>query len=148
MIFHKRRHLNPMQFSINDRDIDVVSHFNYLGIILDENISWKKHVAMITNKLSKISGVLHRLTYIYPQNILETIYKSLFIPHINYGLLLWGRNLDSVAKLQKKAIRTITNTNFIAHSEPLLYILTIIDHSLKKLKHHIICVQLHFLYHK
>ena len=54
MIFHKRRHLNPRQFSINDRDIDVVSHFNYLGIILDENISWKKHVAMITNKLSKI----------------------------------------------------------------------------------------------
>ena len=41
IIFHKRRHLNPMQFSINDRDIDVVSHFNYLGIILDETISWK-----------------------------------------------------------------------------------------------------------
>ena len=66
MIFHKRRHLNPMQFSINDRDIDVVSHFNYLGIILDENISWK-NVAMITNKLSKISGVLHRLKDIYPK---------------------------------------------------------------------------------
>ena len=63
MIFHKRRHLNTMQFSINDRDIDVVSHFNYLGILLDENISWKKHVAMITNKLSKISSVLHRLKY-------------------------------------------------------------------------------------
>ena len=120
MIFNKCRHLNPMQFAINNKDIDVVSHFNYLGIILDENISWKKHVATITNKLSKISGVLHRLTYIYPQNILETIYKSLFIPHINYGLLLWGRNLDSVAKLQKRAIRTITNSNFIAHSEPLL----------------------------
>ena len=75
---------------------------------------------MITNKLSKISGVLHRLKYIYPQNILETIYKSLFIPHINYGLLLWGKNLDSVAKLQKGVIRTITNSNFIALSEPLL----------------------------
>ena len=83
-----------MHFFINDRDIAVVSHFNYLGIILDEKKSWKKHVAMITNKLSKISGVLHRLKYIYPQNNLETIYKSLFIPHLNYGLLLWGRNLD------------------------------------------------------
>ena len=122
---------------------------------------------MITNKLSKISGVLHRLKYIYPQNILETIYKSLFIPHINHGLLLWRKNLDSVAKLQKRAIRTITNSNFIAHSEPLLkelrllnvydmhdlkflnlcinfitinylYIMTIIDNSLEKLKHHII----------
>ena len=41
MLFHKHRQLNPIQFSINGRDIDVVSHFNYLGIILDENISWK-----------------------------------------------------------------------------------------------------------
>ena len=142
---------------------------------MDENISWKKYAAMITNKLSKISGVLHRLKYIYPQNILETIYKSLFIPHINYGLLLWGRNLDSVAKLQKRATRT--NSNFIAHSEPLLKELRLLNvydmHDLKvlkcmyklyhdelpmyfdnyrpflkKLKHHIICVQLHFLYHK
>ena len=128
-----------MQFSIYDRDIDVVSHFNYLGIILDENIYWKKHVAMITNKLSKISGALHRLKYIYPQNILETIYKSLFIPHINYGLLLCGRNLDSVAKLQKRAIRTITNySNFIAHSESLLKELRLLNvydmHDLEVLK--------------
>ena len=138
MLFHKRRQLNPIQFSINGRDIDVVSHFNYLRIILDENISWKKHVAMITNKLSKISGVLHRLKYIYPQNILETIYKSLFVPHLNYGLLLWGRNLDSIAKFQKRAIRTITNSNFIAHSEPLLKELKLLNvydmHDLKILK--------------
>ena len=118
MLFDKRRQLNPIQFSINGRDIDVVSHFNYLGIILDENISWKKHVAMITNKLSKISGVLHRLKYIYPQNILETIYKSLFVSHLNYGFLLWGRNLDSIAKFQKRVIRTIKNSNLFAHSEP------------------------------
>ena len=47
------RQLNPIKFSINGRDIDVVSRFNYLGIILDKNIhvSWKKHVAMFTNKL-------------------------------------------------------------------------------------------------
>ena len=60
---------------------------------------------MITNKLSKISGVLLRLKYIKPLNILETIYKSLFVPHINYGLLLWGRNLDSIAKFNKMHAR-------------------------------------------
>ena len=48
------------------------------------------------------------------------IYKPLFVPHINYGLLLWGRNLVSIAKFQKRVIRTISSSNFIAHSEPLL----------------------------
>ena len=69
----------------------------------------------------------------------------MFIPHINYGLLLWGRNLDSVAKLQKRSIRTITYSNFIAHSEPLLKELSLLNvydmHDLKVLKF------MHKLYH-
>ena len=44
MLFHKRRQLNPIQFLINGRDIDVVSHFNYLGIILHENIILEKNM--------------------------------------------------------------------------------------------------------
>ena len=67
MIFNERRYLNPMQYSINGSYIDIVSHFNYLGIILDEKLSWIKHGAMITTRLSKISSVLHRLKYIDPK---------------------------------------------------------------------------------
>ena len=43
MFFTKRRHLTPLQFSMNNRSIDVVQHFNYLGIMLDENMFWKTH---------------------------------------------------------------------------------------------------------
>ena len=77
----------PLQFSMNNRAIDVVENFNYLGIILDANMSWKSHIAMVRNKLSGINGILNRLKYQYPQKILATLYKSLFIPHINYGSL-------------------------------------------------------------
>ena len=120
MFFHKRRPITPLQFSMNNRAIDVVENFNYLGIILDANMSWKSHIAMVRNKLSRINGILHRLKYLYPQNILVTIYKSLFIPHINYGSLLWGQVGKSLDTIQKKAIRTITYSHYIAHSEPLL----------------------------
>ena len=120
MLFHKRRPVTPIQFSMNNRIIDVVQHFNYLGIMLDADMSWKTHVAMVRNKLSRINGILHRLKYIYPQNILITLYKSLFVPHINYGSLLWGHAGGALDKIQKKAVRTITYSNYIAHSEPLL----------------------------
>ena len=46
----------------------VVHNFNYLGIKLDANMSWKSHIAMVSNKLSRINGILHRLKYLYPQN--------------------------------------------------------------------------------
>ena len=120
MFFTKRRHLTPLQFSMNNRSIDVVQHFNYLGIMLDENMSWKTHIAMVSKKLSQINGILHRLKYYFPQNILITLYKSLFTPHINYGSLLWGQAGENLDKIQKKTIRTITYNNYTAHTEPLL----------------------------
>ena len=105
MFFNKRRHVTPLQFSMNNRSIDVVQHFNYLGIMLDENMSWKTHIAMVRNKLSRINGILHRLKYYFPQNILITQYKSLFTPHVKYASFLWRQAGD---KIQKKTIITIT----------------------------------------
>ena len=42
------------------------------------------------------------------------------MPHINYGSLVWGNNFETISKLQKGTIRTITHSHYIAHSEPLL----------------------------
>ena len=166
ILFHKRRPVTPIQFSMNNRIIDVVQHFNYLGIMLDADMSWKTHVAMVRNKFSRINGILHRLKYIYPQNILITLYKSLFVPHINYGSLLWEHTGGALDKIKKKAVRTITYSNYIAHSEPLLKELNLLKvkdlfelkilkflfklyhnnlpHILKKMSLHIHCV--HILY--
>ena len=73
MFFHILRFITPLQFSMNNRVIDVVENFYYLGIILDANMFWKSHIAMVRNKLSRINGIIHRLKYLYPQNILVTI---------------------------------------------------------------------------
>ena len=88
---------------MNNRIIDV-QYFNYLGIMLDADMSWKTHVAMVRNKLSRINGILHRLKYIYPQNILITLCKSLFVPHINYGSLLWWHAGGALDTIQKKLL--------------------------------------------
>ena len=45
---------------------------------------------------------ISRLKFIFPKNILLTIYKSLFVPHINYGSLVWGNNFEAISKLQKE----------------------------------------------
>ena len=51
--------------------------------------------------------------------ILQTLYNSLIVSYINYGLLLWGVESHRVESLQKKAIRLITNSNYSAHTTPL-----------------------------
>ena len=105
MLFHKRRPVTSIQFSMNTRIIDVVQYFNYLGIMLYADMSWKTHVAMVRNKLSHINGILHRLKYIYPQSVLITLYKFLFVAYINYGSLLWGHAGGALDKIKKRLIK-------------------------------------------
>ena len=136
MIFHTRqKHVELIQLSIDGKLIENLRSFKFLGIIFDENLLWKSHVNMVTNKMSKIIGILNRLKLVYPQNALLLIYHSLFASHMNYGLLLWGTQVNRVSKLQKKAIRIISNSEYLAHSEPLFKILKLLKiEDLYKLK--------------
>ena len=119
MVFHKRRDVPKLNLSLNNINIESVSHFTFLGIILDTALSWKYHINMIAIKISKVIGILHKLKYIFPKNIVLTIYKSLILPHLNYGLLLWGVHLQDISVLQKKAIRVVTNNTYKSHTEPI-----------------------------
>ena len=55
----------------------------------------------------------------FSKNILLTIYNSLILPHLNYGLLLWGIHLQDISVLQKKAIRVVTNNTYKSQTEPI-----------------------------
>ena len=61
MFFHKRRAVPSINLSLNNIPIDIVPHFNYLGITLDKHLSWETNVAIVTGKLKKINGILNRL---------------------------------------------------------------------------------------
>ena len=87
--------------------------------MFDEHLTWKNHITMITNKLSKVIGILNRLKNIYPQQVLLSIYNALLLSHMTYGLLLWGNQVEQVSKLQKKSVRLITCSEYLVHSEPL-----------------------------
>ena len=120
MTFHTcQKKIELLQLSIDGKPIEHVQYFKFLGILFDENLTWKCHINMVTNKLSKVIGILNRLKHVYPQNALLSIYHPLFTTHLNYGLLLWGTHVNRVSKLQKKTVRIMSNSEYLAHSEPL-----------------------------
>ena len=129
MIFH---HPNQKiasyipEIKIGDVLIEKVSNFNFLGLMLNENLSWKPHVNMICNKISKHIGVINRLKRYLPSHVLKTIYFSLVHSSLNYSLLAWGFNCGRLKTLQKKAIRVITNSKYNSHTEPLMKTLNIL----------------------
>ena len=120
MIFHrKQKQINELNILIDGIAIERVESFNFLGLIIDEGLSWKKHTDVVKNKISKVVGILYRLNNIFPKNILQTLYNSLIASYINYGLFLWGVESNRIELLQKKAIRLITNSSYTVHTTPL-----------------------------
>ena len=120
MVFHrKQKKFNEIHLSIDTMPIEQVPTFNFLGITLDETLSWKNHTKMVANKISRVIGILFRLKNIFPKEILLTLYNTLIYSYINYGLLVWGIESSRIEALQKKAIRLVTNSAYIAHTTPL-----------------------------
>ena len=140
MIFHMAQYqVHPPTLKINTIQIEHITSFNFLGIILHENLKWEEHVNHVSNKILKVIGTISKLKQYIPSDVLLTLYNSLILPHLYYGITLWGyNNLDRILRIQKKAVRIITNITYYAHSEPLFKMLDILKiqdiHTLQQFK--------------
>ena len=99
------------------------SYVQYLGLLIDSNLSWKNHIGHITSKISKTVGIIARLRYYVPTSVLLTIYQSLIFPYLSYGIVAWGHAaqtyINQILVLQKRGLRVIYFTSYRSHSIPL-----------------------------
>ena len=104
---------------INGSNIEFVENFIFLGITINNKLNWNSHINKVTNKISKTVGILNKLRSFLPSYVLQTIYNTLILPHLIYGILAWGRHTNAIHKIQKRAIRIIAASKYNAHTEPL-----------------------------
>ena len=116
-----------MLLIMDNKIIDKVLDFNFLGIHFNEQLNWKSHIDKLSVKCCRILGILNRLKRILPLHIKIMLYNSLMLPHLNYGITLWGINCERILKLQKKTVRILSASKYSAHTKNLLKI----EHILK-----------------
>ena len=126
MIFKTRNRRVPndlINITIGGHDISRVENVKFLGITFNEFLSRKPHISSICNKVSRCIGIISRLKFILPQNILITLYHSLILPHLTYCNSVWGHtfksHLSRLSILQKKSIRLISSSPYNCPSMPL-----------------------------
>ena len=97
----------------------------FLGLTIDENLSWKSHITYVKGRISRMVGILYKIKSLLTSNALKTIYYSLVYPYLQYGIVFWGgackTHLDKLFVSQKKIIRIITNSSYRAHTNPLFF---------------------------
>ena len=100
-VFHTpNKRMQTLTVKIDDVYIERVGEFNFLGLILDTNLNWRKHTEKISNKSSKTIGILNTLKHVLPFDIEVLLYNTLILSHINYCIMIWG--------YQEEVVRIIT----------------------------------------
>ena len=88
-----------------------IKEAKFLGVIIDEKLTWTKHVKTVKSKMSRYIGVLCKIKSYLPLSSRIQIYHSLIQSHVNYCCLVWGfssrSNIESIFSVQKKGIRAI-----------------------------------------
>ena len=97
--------------------------FKLLGVLLDEYLSFDAHINNICCKISKSLYIINRAKNFLPKKALLSLYFALIHSHLAYCASIYGcATKSSLTKLflkQKKAIRTITKSPYLAHTSPL-----------------------------
>ena len=90
-----------------------VEHLKYLGMFLDNHLTWEYHINQLSKKLSQANGILSKLRHNAPRKTVLLVYHAIFYSHLNYVCSLWGlsydKHVDIICKLQKKMYK---NYNF------------------------------------
>lgn len=126
VIFHRKQRKIPVlnvPVVIDNVTIRRVAYTKFLGVQLDENMSWSEHVHYIERKLSKYVPIIYRVRHCLNRQALRSIYNSLIYPNILYCICAWGSctavALNPLKRLQRKLIRVICWQPFHADVGPL-----------------------------
>ena len=100
------------KLTIRKYTLHEVDYIKYLGVILDNKLSWNYHLAYLVTKLSQVAGMLYKVRDVLPMKSRIMVYNSLAGSYLNYGIISWGSatlsTLNKLKTLQNRLIRYIT----------------------------------------
>ena len=77
---------------IHDNILKYKEHTNYLGLILDNKLTWKEHNDELNKKLVKYTGIFAKLRHILLMKCRKILYDAFNFSRLNYGVELYANN--------------------------------------------------------
>ena len=126
IITNKRKpSLGEFYVKINGTDLEHCSQYKYLGVYIDEHVTWKAHVDYICEKVTKVCGLFAKLRHCVGYDILKAVYHALVASHLQYCNLVWGNanatTLKPLQTLQNRIVRIMTFAPFSSHNVEKIY---------------------------
>ena len=96
----KLKLVNDVSLKVNSTAIDRTDSFKYLGVVINQTMSWSEHIDTISTKINQRIGLIKRIRHLLPLHAKLTLYNCLIIPLFDYGDTVWGdKNNDTLTWL-------------------------------------------------
>ena len=103
----------------------------FLGVLLDQHLSWKYHINHVAKKVSKTIGTISKAHFFLSSKSLLSLYYALVYPYLNYCNIAWcslyPSNSNRILYLQKRIVRIICEAEYLGHAAPLFQTLKILN---------------------
>ena len=125
IIFKSPQHssLETVNIKIGNQPVKQSRYVKFLGVLLDENLSWKYHLSELSKKLARTCGMFFKIRHFLPVDVMICLYNSLFPSFLQYGIVVWGLTYDVHIKpiylLQKRVVKAIAFEHFTSPSTPI-----------------------------
>ena len=123
MVFSKRKQDGNVSLTINGVAVERVFEFRFLGVIMDEKLSWKSLIKHVKTKVSKNIFVMNKVKHVLDHKTMRILYCSLILPYFTYCVEIWGNtyttNIKPLVTLQKRAVRIIHKVEAREHTNGL-----------------------------
>ena len=113
ILFQKNHKIEEIELDINGTKINCQPFTKFLGMWLDQHLTWFKHIKMFTLKFTRNLNLLKLSRNHLCTNTKKMIYHSHLVSHIQYGITLWGNSatstqINKIQRIQTKSIKYIT----------------------------------------
>ena len=109
MIFSKQHIPGVQNVFINGTRIERKPEARFLGVIMDEKLTWAKHIKAMRIKMNRYIGIMYKLKSLLPLKARLQIYHSFVQSHLNFCPLVWGfaakSHIETLFSGQKKGLR-------------------------------------------
>ena len=115
---------NNLNVHIRSTTIECVSHYKCLGVVVDSNLLFSKHVERVALQIKQKLGILRRLRGTFNTRYLSMIYWGYILPHALYCCTVWTNrshhNYEIINQLHKRAAYIISGCSWYTPSEQVL----------------------------
>ena len=123
IVSRKNNQLIYFNVKINDKTITQTTCVKYLGVFIDDKLTWSNHIAYLENKLSRSVGLFYRIRQYLSYSALKSLYFSFVYSHLQFAIGAWGgvgiTTLNQLNVLHNKIIAAMTYSSFRTKIMPL-----------------------------